>query len=161
MFLSSADGHVGELLELPKGCQVPFLGSRQKVGYLSRCCSRKGPHLPLRGESPWVSQVVEGNLGLLSSCDGDLKPARVASGKSSLLSSCEGTLGIPPQSVQVLMATSGFEAGTSGFLSSSEMDLGGPMEFDQGTQASSPVETWSSASLSRFQRVVKLPVEWT
>ena len=59
------------------------------------------------------------------------------------------------------MATSGFEAGTSGFLSSSEMDLGGPMEFDQGTQASSPVETWSSASLSRFQRVVKLPVEWT
>ena len=57
-FLSSGDGYVGELLELPKGCQVPFRGSRGKVGFLSRCCSGKGPHLALRGESPGFSRVA-------------------------------------------------------------------------------------------------------
>ena len=80
MFLSSGDGYVGELLELPKGCQVPFRGSRRKVGFLLRRCSRKGPHLALRGESPGVSPVTAGNLGFLSSCDGDLKPTHIASG---------------------------------------------------------------------------------
>ena len=80
MFLSSGDGYVGELLELPKGCQVPFRGSRRKVGFLLTHGSRKGPHLALRGESPGVSPVVAGNLGFLSSCDGDLKPTHIASG---------------------------------------------------------------------------------
>ena len=36
VFLLSGHGYVGELLELPKGCQVPFRGSRGKVGFLSR-----------------------------------------------------------------------------------------------------------------------------
>ena len=38
-----------QLLELPKWGQIPFRGSRGKVGFLSRCCSGKGPHLSLRG----------------------------------------------------------------------------------------------------------------
>ena len=151
MFLSSGDGYVGELLELPKGCQVAFQGSRGKVGFFSRCCSRKGPHFSLRGESPGVSRVAAGNLGFHSNCDGDLKPARVASGKSSLHSSCEGPFGTPLLSVQGHTSSSQVEVGTSGFLSSSDMDLGVPMEFQQGTQASSRVKTWNSASLSRFQ----------
>ena len=46
---------LGELLALPKACQVPFRGSRGKVGFLLRCCSGKGPHLALRGEYPGVS----------------------------------------------------------------------------------------------------------
>ena len=50
--LLSGDGYVGELLVLPKGGQVPFRGSRGKVGFLSRLCCGKGPHLALRGESP-------------------------------------------------------------------------------------------------------------
>ena len=41
MFLSSGDGYVGELLEFP------FLISRENVGFLSRHCSGKGPHLAL------------------------------------------------------------------------------------------------------------------
>ena len=131
------------------------------MGFLSRRCNRKGPHLALRGESPGVSRVAAGNLGFLSSCNGDLKHTHVASGKSSLHSGCEGPLGIPLQSVQGLMASSQVEAGTSGFLYSSEMDLRVPMEFQQGTQASSRVETWNSAPLSMFQRGVRLPVEWT
>ena len=83
MFLSSGDGYVGELLELHKGCQVPFRGSRGKVGFLSRCCSGKGAHLTLRGESPGVTQVTARSLGFLSSCDGDLKP-RVLSQESQV-----------------------------------------------------------------------------
>ena len=63
MFLLSGDGYVGEILELPKGCQVAFRGSRGKVGFLPRRCSGKGPHLALRGGSPGFSQVAAGNLG--------------------------------------------------------------------------------------------------
>ena len=50
VFLSSGDGYVGMLLELPKGCQVPFRGSRGKVGFLSR--------LQLKG----ASSRLEGRL---------------------------------------------------------------------------------------------------
>ena len=160
MFFSSGDGYVREHLELPKGCQVPFQGSRGKVGFLSRRCSGKGPHLTLRGEFPVVSRVTAGNLGILSSCDGDLKTSHVASGKSCLHSICEGPLGIPLQSVQRHMASSRVDTRTLGFLSSSDMDLGVPMESQQGSQASSRVDTWNSASLLRFQRGVRLPVEW-
>ena len=73
MFLSIRDVYVGELLELPQGCQGPFRGSRGKMGFLSSCCSRKGPHLTLRGESLGFSRVVAVNLEFLSSYDGDLR----------------------------------------------------------------------------------------
>ena len=161
MFLSSGDGYVRELLELPKGCQVHFRGSRGNVGFLSRRCSGKGLHLALGGESSGVSRIAAGDFGFLSSCNRDLKPARVALGMSSLHSSCEGPLGIPFQSVQGHRASSQVEARTSGFLSSSDMDLGVPMEFQQESQALSRVETWNSASLSRFHKGLRLPVEWT
>ena len=161
MFLLSADGYIGEIFVLHKGCQVPFQGSRGKVGFLSRCCSRKGPHLALRGEYPGFSRVAAGNLGFLSSSDGDLRDPlvfpsksqasiRVASGFSGFLSSwCRG---IGPPWV---------EAGTSGLLSRSDMALGVPMGFQQGSQASSCVETWKSALLSRCKTGVRLPVELT
>ena len=161
MFLLSGDGYVGELLELPKVCQVPFRGSRWKVGFLSSHCSGEGPYLALRGESPGVSRVTAGNLGFVSNCNTDLKTTRVASGKSSLHSSCEGPLGIPLQSVPGHTASSRVEAGTSSFLFSSDMDLRVPMEFQQESQASSCVETWKSASLLRCKRGVSLPVDWT
>ena len=70
MFLLRADGDIGELLELPKGCQGPFQGSGGKVGFLSRRPRRKGPQLALRGESPGFSRVA---VGFLWSEDGDLR----------------------------------------------------------------------------------------
>ena len=73
MFLSSGDGCVREILELHPGCQRPFRGSRGKVGFLSRCCSGKGPHLTLRGESAGFSQVAKGHFGFLSSFDRALR----------------------------------------------------------------------------------------
>ena len=53
--VSIRDVYVGELLELPQGCQGPFPGSSVKVGFLLRRCSGKGPHLALRAESPSFS----------------------------------------------------------------------------------------------------------
>ena len=61
------EGYVEELPELRQGRQGTFLVSRRKVGFLSRCRSRKGTHLALRGESPGFSQLAAGNLGFLSS----------------------------------------------------------------------------------------------
>ena len=77
MFLSSGDGYFGEILELHPGCQGPFRGARVKVGFLSRCHNRKGPHLVLSVESPGFSRVASGILGFLSSYDGDLREVLV------------------------------------------------------------------------------------
>ena len=66
MFLSSEDGYVGELLELHKGCRVPFRISRgNMMGFLSRRCSGKGTHLTLRGESRGFPRGLAGSLGFL------------------------------------------------------------------------------------------------
>ena len=43
VFLSYADRDVGELLELPQGCQGTFQHLGEKVGFLSRSHSGKGP----------------------------------------------------------------------------------------------------------------------
>ena len=75
VFLSIRDVYVGELLELPQGCQGPFPGSSVKVGFLLRRCSGKGPHLTLRVESPVFSLVVAGNLRFLSNYYRDLRDA--------------------------------------------------------------------------------------
>ena len=45
----------GVPLAFPVERQGPFGGSNGKVGFLSRHCSRKGPHLAFRGESPVFS----------------------------------------------------------------------------------------------------------
>ena len=70
VFLSSADGDVGELVELPQGCQGPFLGSGRKLGFLLRHSSRKGPQLAFKGESPRLwrgsSQIMMENSGTRS-----------------------------------------------------------------------------------------------
>ena len=99
LFLSCGDGYVGELLELPQGCQGPFGGSRGMVGFLSRSRRGKRSHLALRGESPGSSRVVAAKLGFLSNYDGDLRDRlvcppecpvsmRVARGHSGFLCSC-------------------------------------------------------------------------
>ena len=77
MFLSIGDVYVGELLELPQGCQGPFRGSRGKMGFLLKRHSIKGPHLVVRGESPGFPRVGAGNLGFLPSYDGDLSDVLV------------------------------------------------------------------------------------
>ena len=137
MFLSSVDRYAGEFLELPQGCQGPFLGSRGKMGFLSRHRSGIGPHLAWRGESLFFPQVVAGNMGFISSYDGDLRDMLVWPQESPVsLPSLPGPL-----------SSTGAVAKTSGFFSSADMDLGVPLEFPQGSQALSPVQTCKSAFL--------------
>ena len=109
------------------------------MGFLSRRCSGKGPHLALRGESPEVSRVAVVNLGFLLSCNGDLNPAPVASEKSSLHSSCEGPLGIPLQSGQGIWPH---------------------LKLRPEPQGSSPVLTWISGFLWSFNRKVRPCLVW-
>ena len=145
-FLSSGNGDVGELLELPQGCRGHLRGSGGKLGFLSKSLSGKGPQLALRGESPGSSRVA---VGFHSSYDGDLRDPLVgASGKSSLHARFEGLLRIPLQSLPGPRSSSGVEAETSGFLSSADMDLRVPLGCPQGSQSSSHVEPCKSALLS-------------
>ena len=121
MFLSSGEGYVGELLELHPGRQGPFRGSRGKVRSLSRHCSGKGPHLTLRGESPDFSRVEVGNLGFLSSYDGNLRELLMGPQES-------------PFSMRVVR-------GLSGFCSSRCRVLGPQQELRPEPQDSSLVLT--------------------
>ena len=139
MIPSSCHGDLREPLMLSLGSQESFQVVRGFSGFLLSWCRRLGPHLVLRGESPWVSRVETGNLGFLSSCDGDLKPACVASGKSSLHSSCEGPLGIPLQSVR---------------------GIGPHLELRLEPQGASPVLTWISGFLWSFNRGVRPRLMW-
>ena len=70
MFLLRAGGDIGELLELPQGCQGPFRGSGGKVRFLSRRLIGKGPQLAWRGESPGFSRVA---AGFFSSYDREIR----------------------------------------------------------------------------------------
>ena len=115
VFLSSGDGYVEELLELPQGWQGSVQGSRGKVGFLLRSPSRIGPHLALRAVSPGFSRVVAGNLGFLSSYDGDLRDPLMLPQESPVHVSCDGPLGIPLKLLLGQRSSSGFEAVTSGF----------------------------------------------
>ena len=131
------------------------------MGFLSKRCSRKGPHLALRGESPDFSRVAPANLGFLSSYDGDLRDHSWGLGKSSIHASCEGPLGIPLKSLPRQIFSSGVAPRTSGFFSSAIIGLGVPLEFPQGCQASSHVETCKSPLLLRWKSSFRLPVVWS
>ena len=135
VFLSSGDGHIGELLELHQGCQGPFRGSRGKVGFLSRGHSRKDPHLALRGESSDFSRVAAANLGFLLNYDGDLRDSLV----------------LPQESPVSMLVVRGF----SGFLSSRCWLLGPHLELRPEPQVSFPMLTWISEILWGFNRGVR------
>ena len=70
LYLSSADGNVVELLELPQECQGSFQGLGGKVRFLLNHSRGKAPQLTLSGEFPGLSRVA---AGLLSSDNGDLR----------------------------------------------------------------------------------------
>ena len=140
MFLSSGDKYVRDLLELHQGCQGPFQGSREKVGFLSRSCSGKGPHFALRGQSPGFSRVDAGNFGFLSSYDGDLMELLMWLQES-------------PVSMRVAR-------GLSGFLSHLCRGLSPHLELRPQPQASSSVLTWISGLLCSLHRGVRPRLMW-
>ena len=140
MFLSSGDGYIRELLELPQGSQGPFRGSRGMVRFLSRCHIRIGPHLSLRGESPGFSRVAAANLGSLLSYDVDLRDRLMWPQES-------------PVSIQDA-------SGLSGFLCSRCWSRGPHLELRPEPRVSSPVLTWISGFLWSFHRGVSPRLVW-
>ena len=67
------------------------------MGFLSRHCKEKGPHLPITGEPHGFSRVVAG----FSSYDGDFRlPLVLALGSPNFPSSCEGKLDVVLESLQ-------------------------------------------------------------
>ena len=159
MFLLNESRYAKELLVLPQQGLGPFRGSRGKLGFLSRRCSGKGPHLALRGEYPGFSRVVAAKLGSLMSYNWNLRDPLVgASETSSLHASGEGPLRIPLQSLPGLRSSSGVETRTSGFLSRASLDHGVLLGFPQGSHASSGVETCTYTVLSSWNSSVRLPV---
>ena len=134
-------GNLRDLPELHQGCQVSFPGSRGKVGFLSRRCRGKGPHLTLRGKSPGFSRLAAGNLEFLSSCDGDLRDPLVF-----------------PQESQVSIRVA---RGLLGFLSSQCRGIRPHLKLRPEPQVSSSVLTWLSGFLWSFNREVKPCLMWT
>ena len=136
----SGDGYVGELLELPQVCHGPFQGSRGKLEFLSKHCSRIGLHLALRGESPPFSRVVAAILGFLSSSDGDLRDPVLW-----------------PQESPVSMRIA---RGLSGFLCRRCWCRVLHLHLTSETQISAPMPTWISAFLWSFHRGVRPHLMW-
>ena len=99
-------------------------------------------------------------VGLLSSCNGNLRDRLVLPEKSGLFSSCEGPVGIPLESLPVNRSVSRVQSGNSVFLSCGNRNLWLPIEVQLGSQASSGVEAWNSAFLSSCQRAVMPPVKF-
>ena len=101
---------------------------------------RKGPNLALKGESPGFSRVSAGNLGFLSSYDGDLRDPLVW-----------------PQESPVSMRVA---RGLSGFLCSRCWGRGPHLEFRLEPQCSFPVLTLNSGFLWGLHRRVRPRFMW-
>ena len=140
MFLLRADGDVGELLELPQGCQGPFRNSGGNLGFLSRRHSGKVLQLAWRGEFPGFSQVVAANSGFLLSYNRDIRDPLV------------GPQG-GPVSTRVVR-------GPSVFLCSHCRGQGPHLELRPEPQGSTPVLTWNSGFLCSFHRGVRPRPVW-
>ena len=90
-----------ELLDLPKGCQMPIPGSRRKVGFHSRCCRERGliSHsgenhcfLELWQETWGSSRVVTGTSGTHLCCLRKVKsPFEMRGASRNSSSVCAGT----------------------------------------------------------------------
>ena len=134
VFLSCGDTYVGELLELPQGCQGTFRGSRGKVKFLSRCHSGKGPYLALRRVSLGFSRVAAGILWFFSTYDRDLRDALL----------------LPQESPVCIRVVRGL-----GILSSHCWGRSPHLELRLEPQGSSLVPTWITGFLCSFHREIK------
>ena len=150
-----------------KECQVPFQISRGNVGFLSRRCSGKGPHLAMMGEPRGFSRVAAG----FSSYKGEQREPlivpqgsqisiRVASGIWGLLSShCRANrphLGLCPQTP----CSSAVATGVSGLHSRFTREVRPHLELKHRSALSSRVATGISWSPLSGLNGVKTPIEF-
>ena len=109
------------------------------MGFLSRCCSGKGPHLVLRGESSGFPRGLVGSFRFLSSCDVDLSVPNLL-----------------PQGSQVSFQV---VTGAWGFLVSHYKGNRPHLVLCPETPCSSPLATGISGLSSRFTWGVRLHFE--
>ena len=149
------------------------------MGFLSRNCSGKGPHLALRGESCGFSRVAEGSLGFLSSCDGALRDPfmlpqrsqvsfRVANSMPSfLLVHClqtgpcaEFSRWTQCSSLASQGSQDSYQASPreSGLVWGRGMELCFPLELSKGYQASCRVQAGNLGFLKRISMGVRPPI---
>ena len=125
------------------------------MGFLSRSCNGKGPHLSLRGESPSFSRVAAGNMGFLLSYEWDLRDPLVLP-QESLFSMCVARGLLRFFSSGCSSRGPHLELRPESQVSSPVLDLRVlrvPLMFSQGSQSSSP---WRHESLlpSRARKAV-------
>ena len=123
------------------------------MGFLSRCCSRKGPHLTWMGESPGFSRLAAGNLGFLLSYDVDLRELLVLPQESPVsMPVSRGLLGFLSSRCQVLGPHLELQPEPQCSPSNADMDLGFLLNFNRGIR---PHLLWRHAS-SLSSRALKV-----
>ena len=110
------------------------------MGFLSRRCIGKGPHLALRGESRGFPRGLAGSLGFLLICDVDLRVPLILPQRSQV-------------SFQVV-------TGTTGFHTSHCRGNRPCLDLCPETPCSSPVVTGISGLHSRFTQGVRPRLKW-
>ena len=137
------------------------------MGFLSRCCRGKGPHLSLRGV---VFSSCGGKLGVpLELRWGPQGTFPVASGKTSLLLSCERGRELLSRHCREIgpnlalkeesRGVSRVAAGSFGFISSCTRELWKPLMLLQVSQASFQVLRVTSGFLSTCCRGIGLHLD--
>ena len=114
------------------------------MGFFSRCCSGKGPHLALRGESPGFSRVATLKFVFLLSYNGNLRDLR-------------DLHGLPQESSVSMRAV----RDGSGFFCSNCRGQGPHLELRPEPQVSSrgPLRIWGF--LWGVHRGIKLRLVWS
>ena len=150
MFLSNADGDVGNFLSCLKGVKEPFVAQEVRWDFSREAAGEKGLSSP-GGENLLVflelrwdsSRVTMGTSGTRSWGHREVRSPRES----------ERPLGIPLQSMRGLRSSSGFEAGASGFISRADLNLGVPLGSPEGSETSSRVLACKSALISSRKSV--------
>ena len=131
VFLSSGDRYVGELLELPQGCEEPFKLQEGRCDFPGDQGAEKGIISP-RGRTSWI---FSSSGRFLSSYDGDLRDPLVC-----------------PQKRPVSMRVA---RGLSGFHSSQCQVISPRRELRLEPEVSPPVLAWTLGFLWNLHRGVR------
>ena len=126
-----------------------FRGSRRKVGFPSRRCSGKGPHLPLRGKSHGVSRVSTGNWG----------SSQVTMETSGTHSCCLRKVQSPCELWEASLDSSPVGAGAEVLNWSWGQNLGIPLQCWHGSWGSYGVSAMMSVLVSSGDMQVRFPLE--
>ena len=138
-FLCRYHREIREPLVLPQGSQISIRVARASAGVAWFHGRGIRPQFAWKRDSQGVSRVVAGSAVSPELPRGPEGASQVVSGNLGILSCCERPIGIALELVWATRASSRVEVRNSRFLSSSDRDLVVPMEIPLGSQTSSHV----------------------